>query len=78
MWPIYRVIKAAKAERCPSNDKILIQEYLVEVDVHALMDKASSRIIMAKNAIHIFLDDISKEFLLVSKWSTNGSTENSE
>jgi hypothetical protein len=48
------------------------------MDVHALMDKASSRIIMAKNAIHIFLDNISKEFLLVSKWSTSGNNEHSE
>ena len=48
MCPNYHVIKATQVERYLSNDKILIQEYLVEVDLHALMDKAASRIIMAK------------------------------
>jgi len=41
------------------------------------MDKIASRIIIVKNAIDIFLDDISKEFLRVSKWSCNGSTGHS-
>jgi hypothetical protein len=42
------------------------------------MDKRASRIIMPKNAIHIFLGDISKEFVLVSKWGRDGSTAHSE
>jgi len=42
------------------------------------MEKTASRIIMFKNAIDIFLDDISKEFLRVSKWSYDGSTGHSE
>ena len=78
MWPIYLVIKATKVEGNPSNDKILFQEYLIEMCMHALMDKAALRIIMAKNAIRIFLDDISKEIYLVSKWITNGGTKHSE
>jgi hypothetical protein len=55
MCPNYHVIKATQVERYLSNDKILIQEYLVEVDLHALMDKAASRIIMAKKMPYIFL-----------------------
>jgi len=42
------------------------------------MDKTAPRIIMIKNAIDIFLDGISKEFLRVSKWSCDGSTGHSE
>jgi len=51
MCPIYHVIKDAKVERYPSNDKILIQECLIEVDLQASMDKAASRIIMAKQGV---------------------------
>jgi hypothetical protein len=75
----YRVIKAAKEERYPLKDKILIQESLVEVDLQALLDKTASRIIMAqKNVIDIFLDDTSKEFVLISKWGCDGSTGQGE
>jgi hypothetical protein len=42
------------------------------------MDKTTSRIIMVKNDIDIFLDDISKEFLHVSKWGCDGSNGHSE
>jgi hypothetical protein len=49
------------------------------VDPQALMDRKVSRIIKAqKNIINIFLDDISKEFFLISKWSCDGSTGHSE
>ena len=39
--PSYQVIKAAKGESYPSKNKILIQDYLVEVDLQAQMDKNS-------------------------------------
>jgi hypothetical protein len=42
------------------------------------MDKTASRIIMVKNDIDIFLDDISKEFLRVSKSGCDGNTGHSE
>jgi hypothetical protein len=49
------------------------------VDLQALLDKTVSRIIMAqKNVIDILLDNISKEFLLISKWGCDGSTGHSE
>jgi hypothetical protein len=39
------------------------------------MYTAASRIIMTqKNIIGIFLDDISKEFVLISQWGCDGST----
>jgi hypothetical protein len=48
MYPIYRVIKAAKGGCFPSKNKILTQEYLVELGLQAVMDKTASRIFMAK------------------------------
>jgi hypothetical protein len=48
MCPIFRVIKAPKVERYPSNDIILIQKYFVEMCLQTLMDETVSRIIMAK------------------------------
>jgi hypothetical protein len=78
--PIYHVIKFAKEECYPPADKIAIHESLVEVDLQALMDRTASRIIKAqkKKVIGIVLDDISKEFVLISKWDCDGSTGHSE
>jgi len=43
------------------------------------VDKLASRIIIAqKSALNLFLDDIVKEFLLISKWVWDGSTGHSE
>jgi hypothetical protein len=73
--PIYHVTKAAKEERYPPKDKTVIHESLAEVDLQALMDRTASRIAKAqKNVIGIVLDDISKEFFLISKWGCDGST----
>jgi hypothetical protein len=48
IWPIYHVIKSAKDECYRPKDKMVIHEYLVEVDLQALMDRTASRIIQAK------------------------------
>jgi hypothetical protein len=37
MYPKYHAIKADKKERSPSKNKILIQEYLVGVDLQSVM-----------------------------------------
>jgi hypothetical protein len=43
------------------------------------VDELASRIIIAqKNALNLFLDDIMKEFLLISKWVWDGSTGHSK
>jgi hypothetical protein len=43
------------------------------------VNKLASRITMAqKNVLDLVLDDIAKEFLLISKWGCNGSTGHSE
>jgi len=43
------------------------------------MDKRASRIIKAqKNVIDFILNNISKEFVLISKWGGDGSTGHSE
>jgi hypothetical protein len=77
--PIYHVIKAAKGECYPPMDEIVTHESFVEVDLQALMDRTASRIMKAKkNAIGIVLDDISKEFVLISKWGYDGSTGHKE
>jgi hypothetical protein len=50
--PIYHVIKAAKEERDPPKDKIVIRESSAEVDLQALMDGIASRIVKAKKKSH--------------------------
>jgi hypothetical protein len=68
IYQSYHVIKFAKEECYPPTDKIAIHESLVEVDLQAVMDRTTSRIIKAKKkVVSIVLDDISKEFHSNSK-----------
>ena len=74
IYPSYHEIKAAKEECSSYKAKTPVYKSLVEVEMQVLKDTTASRIIMPqKITIYFVLDEISKEFFVISKWGCDVS-----
>lgn len=76
IYPCYSIVQRAKMECYPDKESIIVTETSAEVNIQALIDLTSKRLLMyLDEVLESLIEEERKSLLLLCKWGCDGSQQ---